>query len=148
MREALPKGRLDTEVKLFHSVASDSEGPAVLIAEDEMLIRFALSDCLAERGFRVFEAATASEAIDVLEHEPEIELVFTDIRMPGPINGIDLANWVHAHRPGLPVVLTSGDARKAELAAKITPEEPFIAKPYDVQSVVDKISDIAQAKSK
>ena len=133
---------------MFESVASHIEGPAVLIAEDEMLIRFALSDCLAERGLRVFEAASASEAIDVLEHEPEIELVFTDIRMPGPMNGIDLANWVHAHRPGLPIVLTSGDARKAELAAKITPEEPFIAKPYDVQSVVDKISDIANGKAK
>jgi len=133
---------------LFERVASQDEGPAVLIAEDEMLIRFALSDCLAERGFRVFEAATASEAIDVLEHEPEIELVFTDIRMPGPINGIDLANWVHAHRPGLSVVLTSGDARKAELAAKITPEEPFIAKPYDLQSVADQISDIAHARGR
>lgn len=113
-----------------------------------MLIRFALSDCLAERGLRVFEAASATEAIDVLEHESEIELVFTDIRMPGPINGIDLANWVHAHRPGLPVVLTSGDARKAELAAKISPEEPFIAKPYDVETVADRILDIALTKSK
>ena len=132
----------------FQSVASHVGGPAVLIAEDEMLIRFALSDCLAERGLRVFEAATASEAIDVLEHELEIELVFTDIRMPGPINGIDLANWVHDHRPGLPVVLTSGDARKAELAAKMTPEESFIAKPYDLQSVADQISDIAHHKPK
>jgi DNA-binding NtrC family response regulator len=133
---------------LFESVASHIEGPAVLIAEDEMLIRFALSDCLAERGFRVFEASCATEAIDVLEHEPEIELVFTDIRMPGPMNGIDLANWVHDHRPGLAVVLTSGDARKAEVAAKMTPEEPFIAKPYDVQTVADQILDITQAKSK
>ena len=123
-------------------------GLTILIAEDETLIRFALSDCLAERGFRVFEAATASEAIDVLEHELEIELVFTDIRMPGPLNGIDLANWVHDHRPGLPVVLTSGDARKADLAAKIKPEEPFIAKPYDVQTVADTISDIAHARGR
>ena len=113
-----------------------------------MLIRFALSDCLADRGLRVFEAATATEAIDVLETEPEIELVFTDIRMPGPMNGIDLANWVHAHRPGLAVVLTSGDARKAELAAEITPEEPFIAKPYDLQTVADRISDIAYHRVK
>jgi two-component system, response regulator PdtaR len=126
--------------------ASFENGPAVLIAEDEMLIRFALSDCLADRGFRVFEAASAAEAIDVLEAEPEIELVFTDIRMPGSLNGIDLANWVHAHRPGLAVVLTSGDARKAELAAQVTPEEPFIPKPYDMQTVADQIADIALHK--
>lgn len=132
----------------MESLASDVEGPAVLIAEDEMLIRFALSDCLVELGVRVFEAASASEAIDVLEHEPEIELVFTDIRMPGAMNGIDLANWVHAHRPGLAIVLTSGDTRKAEAAAKMTPEEPFIPKPYDIQTVADQISDIARGKAK
>jgi DNA-binding NtrC family response regulator len=132
---------------LFESIVH-VEGPAVLIAEDEILIRFALSDCLAGRGFRVFEASCAAEAIKVLEREPEIELVFTDIRMPGPMNGIDLANWIHAHRPGLPIVLTSGDARKAEVAARMTPEEPFIPKPYDVEAVVDKISDIAHGKTK
>jgi DNA-binding NtrC family response regulator len=130
------------------NTATHTGGPSVLIAEDELLIRFALSDCLADRGFRVFEAGNASEAIDVLEAEPEIDLVFTDIRMPGPLNGIDLANWVHVHRPGLAVVLTSGDARKVELAAKITPEEPFIPKPYDLESVADTIADIATHKPK
>lgn len=122
-------------------------GPAVLIAEDETLIRFALSDCLADRGFRVFEAANASEAIDVLEAEPEIDLVFTDIRMPGPLNGIDLVNWVHVHRPGIAVMLTSGDARKIELAARITPEEPFIPKPYDFETVADQIADMTRHKT-
>jgi CheY-like chemotaxis protein len=128
------------------SSATHTGGPSVLIAEDELLIRFALSDCLADRGFRVLEAGNASEAIDLLEAEPEIDLVFTDIRMPGAMNGIDLANWVHAHRPGLAVVLTSGDARKAELAAKIKPEEPFIPKPYDLESVADRIADLATHK--
>ncbi|HUO91930.1 MAG TPA: response regulator [Rhizomicrobium sp.] len=103
---------------------------------------------MADRGFRVLEAASAAEAIDLLETEEEIDLVFTDIRMPGSMNGIDLANWVHAHRPGLAVVLTSGDARKAELAAQITPEEPFIPKPYDLNTVADQIADIATHKVK
>jgi DNA-binding NtrC family response regulator len=134
-------------LSLLIPVASHANGhpPSVLIAEDEVIIRFALSDCLVDRGFKVFEVGSATEAIDVLEAEPDIDLVFSDIRMPGPLNGIDLAKWVHAHRPGLAVVLTSGDARRTELVSNIPPEEPFIAKPYDVQSVADRICDLALA---
>jgi DNA-binding NtrC family response regulator len=130
---------------LLKSVASYADGhvPSVLIAEDEVIIRFALSDCLVDRGFKVFEVGSASEAIDVLEAEPDIDLVFSDIRMPGPLNGIDLAKWVHAHRPGLAIVLTSGDSRRTELVSDIQADEPFIAKPYDLQSVADRICDLA-----
>jgi DNA-binding NtrC family response regulator len=110
------------------------------------MIRFALSDCLVDRGFKVFEVGSATEAIDVLEAEPDIDLVFSDIRMPGPLNGIDLAKWVHAHRPGLAVVLTSGDARRAKPLSDDEPDEPFIAKPYDPQSVADRICDLALAQ--
>jgi DNA-binding NtrC family response regulator len=124
---------------------ADGHLPSVLIAEDEALIRFALSDCLADRGFRVFEAGCTTEAIDVLEAEPEIDVVFTDIRMPGPLNGIDLAKWVHEHRPGLAIVLTSGDARRADVAAAVQPNEPFITKPYDLDEVADTICDLTLA---
>ena len=124
------------------------DAAVILIAEDEALVRFALSDCLADRGFRVLEAGTATEAIDVLESEPEIDLVFSDIRMPGPIDGIDLARWVHANRPGLAVVLTSGHMHKAEIADDMGENEPFIEKPYDLQSVVSQISDLASSRSK
>jgi DNA-binding NtrC family response regulator len=132
-------------LNLLTPVESRASGhlPSVLIAEDEVLIRFALSDCLVDRGFKVFGVGSAAEAIDVLEAEPDIDLVFSDIRMPGPLNGIDLAKWVHAHRPGLAVVLTSGDARRTALVSSIRPEEPFIAKPYDVESVADRICDLA-----
>ena len=134
------------EVKVLKSLSARvKDAPTVLIAEDEVLVRFALSDGLADRGIRVFEAGTADEAIHLLESEPEINLVFTDVRMPGPLSGIDLAHWVHAHCPGTAVVLTSGDLRKGELLDALSGDEPFIAKPYDIDSVVERITDLARA---
>jgi two-component system, response regulator PdtaR len=121
------------------------DAPAVLIAEDELMLRLAISSSLADEGITVYEAATAAEAIDVLETDAEIDLVFSDIRMPGLIDGLDLARWVHDHKPDLSVVLTSGDVRKSEL-----PDEagPFIAKPYDFESVASYIVALARAHRK
>ena len=89
--------------------------PAVLVVEDEVLIRLVIADYLRECGFKVYEAATALEAIEVLESDQaSIDLVFTDIRLPGEINGFALGQWVRANRPGLPVILTSRATRMAE----------------------------------
>ncbi len=121
------------------------DAPAVLVAEDEVLIRFAISDSLFDEGIRVHEAGTAAEAIAVLEGTPDIVLVFTDICMPGTLDGLDLAHWIHDHRPDLSVILTSGDVRKSEL---VDEAGPFIAKPYDLQSVVSYIVALARARKK
>jgi DNA-binding NtrC family response regulator len=130
---------------MLHSFASRvKDAPTVLIAEDEVLIRFALYDGLTDHGVRVLEAGTAAEAIHILEAEPAIDLVFTDIRMPGPLDGLDLVRWVHSHRPGTPVVLTSGGIHKEDIAADVRDDEPFIAKPYDLDSVVERITDLAR----
>jgi CheY-like chemotaxis protein len=121
------------------------ESPAVLIAEDEFMIRMAISSSLADEGITVYEAATAAEAIDMLETDAEIDLVFSDICMPGLLDGLDLARWVHDHRPNLSVVLTSGDVRKSQLADDAG---PFIAKPYDFESVATYIVALARANKK
>jgi CheY-like chemotaxis protein len=121
------------------------DAPAVLIAEDEVLVRFAIMDSLLDAGITVYEAGSAAEAIDVLETKAEIDLVFTDIRMPGSIDGLDLVHWVHDHRPDLSVVLTSGEMRKSQLTEE---PGPFIAKPYDLDSVVAYIAALARAKKK
>jgi DNA-binding NtrC family response regulator len=131
--------------QVLHSLSLPvKDAPTVLIAEDEVLIRFALYEGLTDRGVRVLEAGTAAEAIHVLEEEPEIDLVFTDIRMPGPLNGLDVVRWIHSHRPGTPVLLTSGGVHRADLAADIDADKPFIAKPYDLDSVVARITDLAR----
>ena len=121
--------------------------PAILVVEDEVLIRLVIADYLRECGFKVYEAGTALEAIAVLEsNKASIDLVFSDIRLPGETNGFALAQWVRMNRPGVPVVLTSGDSKKSEAAKELCENEPFFAKPYDVQLVVAHIRTLIDAK--
>lgn len=110
--------------------------PAILIVEDEVLIRFVLADYLRECGFKVLEAGDAAEAIQILEAEVDIDLVFSDVQMPGEMDGFGLAQWVRRNRPKLPITLTSGDAKKSAKAKELCENEPFFAKPYDVAKVV------------
>ena len=123
--------------------------PAVLVVEDEVLIRLVIADYLRECGFKVYEAGTALEAIAVLEsNKASIDLVFSDIRLPGDMNGFALAQWTRKNRPGLPVVLTSGDSKRSEAAKALCENEPFFTKPYDVQLVVAQIRTIIEARSR
>jgi DNA-binding NtrC family response regulator len=123
--------------------------PAILVVEDEVLIRLVIADYLRECGFKVYEAGTAAEAVEVLESDQaSIDLVFSDIRLPGAMNGFALAQWARTNRPGLPVILTSGDSKKSDAAKELCENEPFFAKPYDVQRVVAEIRTIIEAKSR
>lgn len=80
----------------------------VLLAEDEPLIRFDIADELRQLGFQVIEAGNADEAIDVLNSTARIDLVVTDVRMPGDHNGLDVARAVREKRPGVKVMVMSG----------------------------------------
>ncbi len=124
---------------------TEKNAPAVLIAEDEVLVRFAITDYLIDRGFTVYEAGTAREAIKLLESAPEIAVVFTDVRMPGDLDGLGLVKWIRMNRPGLNVILTSGDIRESELSGGAS--EPFIEKPYDFKTVALRINALTRAKS-
>jgi DNA-binding NtrC family response regulator len=96
-----------------------------------MPIAHYLRDC----GHKVIEAANADEAVIVLSHkETEIDVVFTDIEMPGALDGFGLAKWVREHRPGLDVILTGTLPRTVETAKKLCEEGP-IPKPYEAQAV-------------
>ena len=113
------------------------EPRAILIVEDEVLIRLLAADELRARGFGVLEASNADEAIAVLQSGVPIDLVFTDVRMPGSMDGVALAKFIHATCPGLKVIVASG--------ARPGPPEPddtFIRKPYDPDMVVSRINDL------
>ena len=123
--------------------------PAILLVVDEVLVRLALSDYLQECGFKVYEAGTAAEAIEILDSkEVIIDLVFSDVRMPGEMDGFGLASWVRAYRPGIPVILTSADGKKSDAAKELCENEPFFAKPYDVKRVVARIRTLIDAGRK
>jgi two-component system, response regulator PdtaR len=101
----------------------------VLVVEDEFLIRLNTVDMVEEAGFDTLEAGNADEALQVLEGHPEIAIVFTDINMPGSMNGIELAELVAEHWPRVRVVLTSGRVLLRD--EDLPDEDRFIPKPFD-----------------
>jgi CheY-like chemotaxis protein len=102
--------------------------PVVLIVEDEFLLRIHAADLIAAAGFEVVEAANADEAIDILEARRDITVVFTDIQMPGSMDGLKLARAVNGRWPPIKIVATSG---QADLRENDLPEGGrFLAKPY------------------
>ena len=114
----------------------EARQPLVLVVEDEVLIRSAVAEYLRLAGNLVVEAANAAEAIAVFAAGVPIDVVFSDIQMPGTMDGIGLARWVYHHHPGIHVVLTSGnaDAARATEAAEL-----FFPKPYRTAEVAIRI---------
>jgi DNA-binding response OmpR family regulator len=114
-----------------------------LVVEDEVLIRLVIADYLRECGYRVHEAASADEAIVVLEsRDVSVDIVFSDVIMPGRMDGFGLARWVRANRPQIDIVLTSGIDRSAEVAGMLCRGGPLLEKPYEPQKVVDRIKQL------
>ncbi|QRM31783.1 response regulator [Microvirga sp. VF16] len=102
--------------------------PVVLLVEDEPFIRMATADALEDAGFEVVETANAQAAQEVLLHRADIRVLFTDVKMPGPMNGLELASLVRSRWPHISVVITSGHL---EPGNGLLPREAiFIAKPY------------------
>jgi CheY-like chemotaxis protein len=114
--------------------------PRVLVVEDEVLVRMAVADSLELAGFKVVEASTGDEAVSLLSRGgPQIDLVFTDVRMPGSVDGFALNAWVRQNRPAIPVFLVSGDIGKAHSRDELAPGQPFFSKPYSLDAVVSRM---------
>ena len=79
----------------------------ILVVEDEPAVRMIAADILREAGYNVMETSTATEAMVVLSSQ-RVDLVFSDVLMPGSIGGLTLAGWIKANRPKVPVILCSG----------------------------------------
>ena len=108
--------------------------PLVLIVEDEMLLRMRAVDIVESAGFTPIEAVDADDALALLESRADIELLFTDIQMPGSMNGLKLAHAVHARWPSIKIVLVSGQVTPTE-SEKPT-DSRFFGKPLEVQQMI------------
>ena len=106
----------------------------VLLVEDEVIIRSLVAEHLRECAFTVIEAANAEEAITVLSSQAHIDLVFSDITMPGEMDGLALVRWIRQRSPRMPVILTSGAGVVLNSPAPFTNEE-FVRKPYDLDEL-------------
>ena len=118
-------------------------GPRVLIVEDEVLSRLAMAEYLRECGFHVIEAANGAEAQQLVLAGLQVELVFSDITMPGGVDGIDLALWLMVNCESTKVILTSGlpDAL-AKARSACNQVLAFVPKPYDQAAVAKRICEL------
>lgn len=115
--------------------------PVILLVEDDVLVRFTTAEVLREAGFDVLEAVDSSEALTLLITGHPLDLVITDIRMPGSMDGIQLASVIKATRPNLPVALLSSHLDRSEHEA-----DAFVAKPYDPDELVEAVKRLIGAE--
>ena len=106
----------------------NKETAIVLIVEDEPLIRLAAVDIIEDAGFAVLEASDADEALSLLERYHDIGIVFSDIEMPGSMNGMKLACQIRERWPSIEIILTSGQGIAPQFA--MPSRGVFLAKPY------------------
>ena len=103
---------------------------SVLLVEDEALISNLVAEELGEHGFAVYEAATADEALRYINSGGAVDVLFTDVNLPGGIDGAELAVRVRDMRPDLPIVYTSGRYSASGIGRQVT-RSVFVPKPYD-----------------
>ena len=109
----------------------------VLVVDDEAVLRFIAIDVLEESGFRVLEAEDAKAALRVLADNPDVRVLFTDINMPGALDGVDLAREAHARWPEIKLVVTSG--RPKPIDKDMPDASRFVPKPYSPDHLVGEI---------
>jgi CheY-like chemotaxis protein len=97
----------------------------ILVVEDDVFTRLAMAEFLRGRGYIVREVCMASEAIELLSAGPLIDLIITDVRMPGKMNGFALAEWVKRYAPKVKVILTSGVATESSRGDAVELMKPF-----------------------
>lgn len=111
-----------------------SSKPVVLVVEDEALLRMNAVDIVHQAGFEVLEACTADEAIEILEARDDIRVVFTDIQIPGSMDGLKLARAVRGRWPPIQIIATSG---RVEVSEQDLPQGGrFLPKPYTTRQVI------------
>lgn len=115
--------------------------PIVLVVEDEPLLRLFATDMIEDAGFEVIDVANSAAAIAVLEARSDVRIVFTDIDMPGGINGIRLGACIRDRWPPIEIIITSGKPWPVE--SPLPQRAVFFSKPYRQDRVIDTIRRMA-----
>ncbi|QIG46796.1 response regulator [Nordella sp. HKS 07] len=112
--------------------------PTILIVEDEVLIRMDISDALRRAGYHVLEAAKAEDAIAILYSGVPVAVVFTDVRLAGPMDGLQLAVYIRDNHPATGCIMTSGHISASDVPSSVV--APLIPKPYTHERVLAEIA--------
>ena len=113
----------------------------VLVVEDNVILRYTLAYGLREGGHEILEAATADEALAILKSIVTVEIVVTDVEMPGSMSGLDLTTYLRESLPSLPVIIVSGDPIPKDYAHA----SAFFRKPYDLHRIAAHIETLMVA---
>jgi CheY-like chemotaxis protein len=124
---------------------ASKQSPTILVVEDDALVRRVVVEHLRDCGFLVIEAGTADEAIRLLRTSERVEIVFSDVQMPGSLDGFALAQWVRREQPGVKVILTSGAPRAVPVAGELCAAGPLMPKPYDPGELEHRIRTLVAA---
>jgi len=117
----------------------------ILLVEDEGLIRMMTAEALQDEGFKVVEAFNGDEAIKLLDGPNRFDVLFTDVRMPGSLDGVEVALHARRRYPVIPIVVTSGYA--ADLVARLSVLDPsavLIGKPYGMAKMVETLNRLTE----
>ena len=116
-------------------VLENSVVPAVvLVVEDEMLLRMRAVDMVEDAGYTSVEAVDADQAVAILESRSDIALLFTDIQMPGSMDGLGLARSVHERWPPIKIIMVSGQLKLASI--DIPADSRFFGKPLEAGEMI------------
>jgi two-component sensor histidine kinase len=133
---------LEEEPKML-PVTGPTELPKVLVVEDEMVLRMRAVDIVEDAGFGAVEAVNADEAIAVLESRSDIALLFTDIQMPGSMDGLKLAHAVHSRWPDIGIILVSGQVKLSD--ADRPTDSRFFSKPLGDAQMIGELQTMISA---
>jgi two-component system, response regulator PdtaR len=118
-----------------------SQRPAVLVVDDEPLVRMIAAEIIEEAGFSTFEAADAAQAVGLLRKHEDIRILFTDVNMPGAMDGVALAHYVRDRWPSVKIVVTTG--KGAISARDLPPGSIFLGKPYHLPRLLETLHGLA-----
>jgi two-component system, response regulator PdtaR len=117
--------------------------PVVLVVEDEALVRLAAVGMLEDAGFRMIEAMTGDQALELLAADSDVQLLFTDVNMPGTIDGLALARQVHDRWPHIGIMVAS--AKPVQQPELLPAGSRFEQKPYNIDAVVRHARELTSA---
>jgi len=119
------------------ATSSKASASTILVVDGEVLIRMTICQYLRECGYKVVEAASADEALEILKSEILIDVVLSDLAMRGSMNGFELATWIRNNKQGLKVILVGSPEKAANTAADLCEDGPMLSKPYEPQALLE-----------
>jgi two-component system, response regulator PdtaR len=134
---------MDIVMASEHLASPEPSTATVLVVEDEIFVREPIAEYLRDCGYQVLEAADAREAILLIDSVGGVDVVFSDVRMPGDMDGIALAQWLRTHHPRVSILLTSGYFASRNMISN--DEVKLIEKPYSQAQVLRRIRSLLQS---